>query len=257
MDAFTCTGPIFRHTIAAHSFGEALQVALQELGGGRVVLWSSPDTWTCRAVEAAPLPGVVDAVPRFVVERGSGYSDTLELDHDNLPGSLRPGEAETLRRDSETHAAWLDAFEAVHAGGEALRKHVARVGTERDAATFARLTRALAGAYGLGPVPAWHAALLPALVALDVAVEIRTRQHMRDDWFELDRAVLQAECRGLLRHTNGALEVGAALIHVVAALQLSHASQVELRSLALLGIASLGWAQPMSAHAAASVFVSA
>lgn len=170
MQTFTCTGTVFRHTIAAHDFEAAYRMAQAELGGGRVVLWATPDIWTRRAVEAAPLPGVVDAVPRFVVERGGGFSGVLELDHDNLPGNLRPGEAEALRWDSADHAAWLDAFQAVHKGGDALRRHVVDVATCRDLERHKRLVRALAGAYGLGPVPAWHVAILPALVALDAEI---------------------------------------------------------------------------------------
>lgn len=205
MDAFTCTGPLFRHTIAAHDFETAHRVAQAELGGGRVILWSTPDVWTRRAIEAATLPGVVDAVPRFIVERGRGFSGIVELDHDAIPGNLRPGETDRLRRDSADHAAWLDAFEAVHAGGKALREHVVRVATERDAATFTRLARALAGAYGLGPVPVWHAAILPALVALDVETTERGWP-MVPDTFERAYGVsfasavieVRAECGGFL-----------------------------------------------------------
>lgn len=184
MDAFICTGAVFRHTIAAQTFEEALQVAQAELGGGRVVLWSTPDVWTCRAVEAATAPCVVDAVPRFVVERSNGFSGILELDHDSIPGNLRPGEADRLRQDSEAHAVWLDAFQAVHEGGEALRRLVVEVATCRDPERHKRLVRALAGAYGLGPVPAWHGAILPALVAADVEAQARGWE-TPDDWFEL------------------------------------------------------------------------
>lgn len=187
MQTFTCTGTIFRHTIAAHDFEAAYRVAQAELGGGRVVLWTTPDTWTRRAVEAAPLPGVVDVVPRFVVERGNGFSGVLELDHDNLPGNLRPGEAERLRQDSPDHAAWLDAFQAVHEGGEALRRHVVNVATCRDPERWQRFVRALAGAYGIGPVPRRHGSLLPILIALDIAAP----EHgltTPADWF--DRAGL-------------------------------------------------------------------
>lgn len=243
MQAFTCTGLIFRHTITANSFGEALQVALAELGGGRVVLWATPDVWTRRAVEAAPLPGVVDAVPRFVVERGNGFAGILELDHDNLPGNLRPGEADRLRQDSETHAAWLEAFEAVHAGGEALKRHVVDVATCRDPERHRRFVRALAGACGLGPVPLDHGRILPLLVALDLTV-LDYALSTPDDWFERDRLSLNVALDELMLAAaeRGAKPISRSIYKVRDIRAGCSFELAQLRSQA--GLSKLGWCEP-------------
>lgn len=242
MQTFTCTGAIFRHTIAAHDFESAFRVAQSELGGGRVILWATPDVWTRRAIEAAPLPGVVDAVPRFVVERGSSFSDTRELDHDNLPGSLRPGEAEALRQDSPEHAAWLDAFEAVHVGGEALRRHVVDVATCRDVERHKRFVRALAGAYGLGPVPAWHGAILPGLVALDVVAD-GLGLNVDNTWYESEPLVLVDMARKIAASRRG---LGLATVHLIAAVQGADLELCNMRAATALCLSSLGWLPHMT-----------
>ena len=54
------------------------------------------------------------------------------------------------------------------------------------------MTRALAGAWGLGPIPEWHAAILPALIALDLETADCVNA-FGDDVFEMDRAELITE----------------------------------------------------------------
>jgi hypothetical protein len=73
VETFVHVGQLLRHTIAAPSRPEAMRVASEALGGGIPIQWLTPDVWTRRAVEAASLPGIVDAVPRFVVERGNAW----------------------------------------------------------------------------------------------------------------------------------------------------------------------------------------
>jgi hypothetical protein len=168
MNCYRYTTTSFRFTIAAPMRDEAAALALSSCGTGVLTEWLTPDVWTGRVVDAAPSAAVVDCVPRFVVERGSTLDDVRELDLDHVPARLEAGEVDTLRKDSPIHATWLDALTAVHEGGAALRRYVVDVATCRDAVRWPTLARALAGAYGLGPVPNEYAAILPALVAADV-----------------------------------------------------------------------------------------
>lgn len=168
MQCFRLTHGLFRTIIAAPSREAAKYFARATMGrDGPIVEWLTPDVWTRRACDAATEPSIIDRVPRFVVDRGG----ERELDLDDIPAKLEPGEADKLRHDSLDHAAWLGAFQAVHEGGEALRKCVVGVATMIDPGLHAMTARALAAAYGLGPVPEWHAAILPALIALDVQLE--------------------------------------------------------------------------------------
>jgi hypothetical protein len=255
MDCYRYTTDIFRFTIAAPEREEAAALALSSCGAGVLTEWLTPDVWTGRAVEAATSAAVVDCVPRFVVERGSTLDGTRELDPDDVPARLEAGEADTLRNDSPIHAAWLDALTAERKGGAALRRHVVDVATCRDAERWPMLARALAGAYGLGPVPAWHAALLPALIALDI--EAPSGRACPDEWLDLGFADLVraiGACRAIapnlqalaLGHAGWALaapRVGDGLAHV--------------RAQCVRVMGTLGWIRGSVYHAVAAELASA
>lgn len=169
MKTFRLARGLFHDVIAAPSCEAAQELARIERGrDGPMVELLTPDTWTRRAAEAALALSIIDTMPRWFVEGPDGREQ--ELDLDDLPRTTEAQRVE-LRRDSPIHAAWLDAILATEAGGDALRKLVVDVATERNPEAHARKARVLAAAYGLGPVPLWHAAILPALVALDAQLE--------------------------------------------------------------------------------------
>lgn len=232
MKTFRLARGLFYDVIAAPSREAAQELARVERGrDGPMIEILTPDTWTRRAAEAAAMPSIIDTVPRWIVEGEDGHE--RELDVDDLPRTTEAQRAQ-LRGDSPTHTAWLDAISATEAGGEALRKLVVDVATERDPKVHARKARALAAACGLGPVPQQHVLLLPALIAIDATVDALDRCGLTLPiaWFELDRAPLIAAVEAL------AVDARRARVHEVwlAANDIS-----EARGSALVVLSHLGW----------------
>jgi hypothetical protein len=183
MLAFQSNSTLFSHIIAANSLREAIDITymIGAEGHCQIRVLETPDIWTRRAVDMALAPGIIDTIPRFVVDREDG---PVYLDIDDIPGKLRHGEALKMAHDSDMHDAWLDAMHAERERGVILRRHVAIAVAAHEPLRFT-LTRALAGAWGLGPIPEWHAAILPALIALDIETTDCVNAFC-DSVFELD-----------------------------------------------------------------------
>jgi hypothetical protein len=247
MNCYRYTTTIFRFTIAAPTREEAAALALSSCGTGVLTEWLTPDVWTERVVEAATGAAVVDCVPRFVVVRGLTLDDIVDVDLDHVPAYLTPGEPAILRKDSAIHAAWLDALTAVHEGGAALHRYVVDVATCRDVERWPMFARALAGAYGLGPVPAWHAAILPALIALDHETATTGLDMGADpidpraDLFELTRGRLAD------RLSWAALVAGPSMLRCLLRTMrdvLDHEPESTYREYAEATLSDLGWSSP-------------
>lgn len=165
MLAFRFHDTLFTHVIAANSAIEAERVVISGTSrpSATITQWHSPDAWTKRAIQSAANPCIVDTIPRFVLDTNDGPQ---YVDIDNVC-DWTSNEFDRWGVDSELHRAWIAALQAERYKGSVLHEHVVMVATEHDPKRYALLTRALAGAWGLGPVPDWHAAILPALIALD------------------------------------------------------------------------------------------
>jgi hypothetical protein len=152
--------------------------------------WHTPDVWTRRAVDMALAPGIIDTIPRFVVDRKDG---PVYLDIDDVPVDLSEREHRKVQLDGDMHIAWLQACEAWSMRGSwpYFRDYIRLIAGE-DGHSYARHIRALAGAWGLGPIPEWHAAILPALIALDIETT-NSVNAFGAGVFEMDRAELIAE----------------------------------------------------------------
>lgn len=151
--------------------------------------WHTPDIWTRRAVDMALAPGIIDTIPRFVVDRKDG---PVYVGIDDVPAKLSPDEFDKCKNDSCIHDMWLDALRVGTSYSEPLRALVS--GWATMAGYYNAHMRALAGAWGLGPVPEWHAAILPALIALDTE-STGCYNAFRDDVFELDIVELRNELK--------------------------------------------------------------
>jgi len=186
MLAYRFHSTLFTHTIAAHSMDEAAQIAIRgnifTYSDCKLEQWQTPDIWTRRAVDMALAPGTIDTIPRFVVDRKDG---PVYLDIDDVPTKLQFVEVFKVCLDSELHGDWILACNAERERGSVLQEHAARVASERDVKRYVAMTRALAGAWGLGPIPEWHAAILPALIALDVEL-VEYAGGTPVTWFESD-----------------------------------------------------------------------
>lgn len=186
MLAYRIHTQIFTYVIAALSIEDAAQFAaknnLLTFSENRVEQWQTPDIWTRRATDAATESGIIDTIPRFVVDRDDG---PVYLDIDDIPTKLAFVEVFKCCLDSVMHADWVIACNAEREKSGTLREHIATVALERDPTRYAAMARALAGAWGLGPIPEWHAAILPALIALDIETTDCCNA-LRNDLFELD-----------------------------------------------------------------------
>lgn len=194
MLAYRFNQTLFTHVIAANSLDDAASLDRERIGefgpGNELRLWHVPDIWTRRAVDVAVAPGIIDTIPRFVVDTDHGpvYMD-IDVIH-----SANAANLDKMRADSETHLAWIDACMYQYIGDKPMREHVAVVASKRDSKRYASLVRALAGAWGLGPIPEWHASMLPALIALDIETADCCNA-FRDNVFELDIVELCLELK--------------------------------------------------------------
>lgn len=192
MLAYRFNQTLFTHVIAANSLDDAASLARERIGefgpSNELRLWHVPDIWTRRAVDMALAPGIIDTIPRFVVDTDHGpvYMD-IDVIH-----SANAANLDKMRADSNTHLAWIDACMYQYIGDKPMREHVAAVASEHDSRRYALLARALAGAWGLGPIPEWHAAILPALIALDIETADCCNS-FRDDVLEMEQAQLRSE----------------------------------------------------------------
>ncbi len=191
MLAFRFHQTLFTHVIAANCRADALRIAANtnQFGTYTVDQWHTPDIWTRRSVDAATVPGIIDTIPRFVVDTDDG---PVYVDIDDISSAHNHKHSSKWRKDSDVHALWLDACNIEYSRGDLalMREHVASIATERDVERYATMTRALAGAWGLGPIPEWHAAILPALIALDIELD-GTPYATPPNWFELKRDELR------------------------------------------------------------------
>jgi hypothetical protein len=205
MLAFQYQSALFTYVIAAKSIADASDVTdtIKINSNCWLSQWHTPDVWTRRAVDMALAPGIIDTIPRFVVDTDNGprYVD-VDVLH-----SVNAANLDKMRADSDTHKAWIDACLYQYIGGEPMRKYVAAIAAEGDPMRFtlkhyALATRAIAGAWGLGPIPEWHAAILPALIALNIETTDCVNA-FGDDVFEMDIVELCNElsrCYSLSEH---------------------------------------------------------
>ncbi|TXH49782.1 MAG: hypothetical protein E6Q97_21795 [Desulfurellales bacterium] len=195
MLAYRFNQTLFTHVIAANSLDDAASLARERIGefgpGNELRLWHVPDIWTRRAVDVAVAPGIIDTIPRFVVDRDDG---PVYLDIDDIPAKLTLSDMRKIADDGMIHNAWLIACHHESLRGRAAREHISMVAAEHDPLRYPLMIRALAGAWGLGPIPEWHAAILPALIALDIETTDCVNA-FRDDVFELDIVELCLELK--------------------------------------------------------------
>lgn len=242
MLAFRTHSTLFTHVIAAASAVEAERVAISVTARPFAIVeqWHTPDIWTRRAVDMALAPGIIDTIPRFVVDRDDG---PVYLDIDDVPAKLSNAEINKCMRDSPEHLAWLHMLRLDHSHNEELRAHVAALSKDRgDRRVEDLIVRALAGAWGLGPIPEWHAAILPALIALDIETTECTNAFC-DNVFELDRAELIAElsrCASITHHIPGWC---VASMRMLASKLSNNADAFDLRVRCNSVLALTGWLQ--------------
>lgn len=244
MLAFRFNSTLFTHVIAANSIIEAVRESATLLESRIVegtnsipVEWQTPDIWTRRAAETAKAPGIIDAIPRFVVDRDDG---PVYLDIDDVPSKLSDSEQVKCSNDHVVHRLWLNALQFDHAYSDKLRRHVATVASLVDNLSYAACVRALAGAWGLGPVPEWHAAILPALIALDIESTECTNAFC-DNVFELDRTELIAELNRCALITHHVPDWYVASLRMLASGLSSDADTFALRVRANSVLALTGW----------------
>jgi hypothetical protein len=189
MLTFRFNQALFTHVIAARDINYANDAIAKQFlkqgtlfNGEPIQQWHTPDVWTRRAVDMALAPAIIDTIPRFVVDRKDG---PVYLGIDDVPAKLSPADVISIEHDGPYHAAWLMLCIVEKERGEMLRAHVARIASEPNPKHYAKMVRALAGAWGLGPIPEWHAAILPALIALDVGITTYANG-TPVTWFESD-----------------------------------------------------------------------
>lgn len=167
MRTFQYDAASFRHIIAAPDPQAARTFVVANIRDGQggivpLVELCSPDPLTRRAAESATKPTEIDLIPLYWVERPGDFP--LLVDHDGLPAQLSPEEAAALRTVSPVHREWLDAYAepALYAAIVALESSPSPI-----------QQRALAAAFGCGPLPAWLAPIAPAVIALESEAEAR------------------------------------------------------------------------------------
>lgn len=160
MNIYTYSAAWFRHVIAALSPLDARSHIIEHVRNGTggivpIVELLSPDVLTRRAADEATATVEIDRIPLFNVERDGEF--WREIDHDAASLLTREERAE-LRKVSPIHREWLDAYDdpRLYAGIVAL-----------EFPPRPEQTRALAAAFGCGPLPSWIAPIAPALFALD------------------------------------------------------------------------------------------
>lgn len=232
MLAYRFNQTLFTHVIAANSRADALRIATDanQVGAYTVEQWHTPDVWTRRAVDMALAPGVIDTIPRFVVERKDG---PVYLDIDDVPTKLTHNERIKTDDDSGTHCTWAMACHAERERGALLHSWMRYVvGKQHDTTYYNALIRATAGAWGLGPIPEWHAAILPALIALDI--ESANRGYaLADNVFELEREELWQHLHAQLPDSDDDINH---LVELIA-----RGTNLSLREYAKRTMVSLGW----------------
>jgi hypothetical protein len=159
MNIYAYTNELFRHVIAAKSREEAREYTVREIRngvGGIVPLVEvvAPDAMTRRMAAESVGAREIDRLPVFHVER---YAFAVSLDvSDDL--SQMTADDERQNADASTfHKMWIAAL--IAPCDFAINAAIEVFDTDR--------TRALAGAWGLGPVPAWLAPILPAAIAME------------------------------------------------------------------------------------------
>lgn len=239
MLAFRLQETLFTHTIAARDKTSALVHARDVIKSNQwrdVAEWYTPDPWTRRTVAASIDPHVVDTVPRFVL-------DTCDGPHYDDLDSIYPERGKQYldkwRGDSAIHAAWIDAIVVEYERGEALRHHVGLVVSERDPARFATLSRALAGAFGLGPVASWFAEALPALIALDIEAE--PLWSVPPDFYTVGKREMKATLARIRRVFDGDKR-GVAIDYIMR--QLCGQGASHTRANVVMALCELGWLPP-------------
>lgn len=224
---------LFTRVITATSATEAERIAISGTARSSAIveIWHTPDVWTRRAIDMATSPGVIDTIPRFVLDSDDG---PFYVDIDNVYPTSSQEARIKWRKDSAIHHEWLRACIAEHERkrNNVLHNYITGVATERDSNRYALLARALAGAWGLGPIPEWHAAILPALIALDIESSSRGYT-FADNVFELDRD-------DLWQHLHAQLPDGDDDIDHLVEL-IARGTILSLREYTLRALVSLGW----------------